>query len=144
MSAGRSLADLRVAGSRRAARLLRGLVARGDEPPWISPRVERGARAGLPHDRARMATIAATAMRSSRWLRAGARQPATPTSRIEVARSARNLGERATRSCWNTSSNSIVTGETTRRRSTALFLASPAAPRGVVWRHLQETWMEAD
>lgn len=33
-------------------------------------------------------------------------------------------------------------GRTTRRRSTALFLASPAAPRGVVWRHLQETWME--
>jgi hypothetical protein len=35
-------------------------------------------------------------------------------------------------------------GQTTRRRSTALFLASPAAPRGVVWRHLQETWMEVD
>ena len=35
-------------------------------------------------------------------------------------------------------------GRTTRRRSTALFLASPAAPRGVVWRHLQETWMEVD
>jgi hypothetical protein len=33
-------------------------------------------------------------------------------------------------------------GQTTRRRSTALFLADPAAPRGVVWRHLQETWME--
>jgi hypothetical protein len=35
-------------------------------------------------------------------------------------------------------------GRTTRRRSTALFLASPAAPRGVEWRHLQETWMEVD
>jgi hypothetical protein len=35
-------------------------------------------------------------------------------------------------------------GRTTRRRSTALFLASPAAPRGVVWRHLQETWTEID
>jgi hypothetical protein len=35
-------------------------------------------------------------------------------------------------------------GRTTRRRSTALFLASPAAPRGVVWRHLQETWMEVE
>jgi hypothetical protein len=32
-------------------------------------------------------------------------------------------------------------GSTTRRRSTALFTAEPAAPRGVVWRHLQETWM---
>lgn len=30
---------------------------------------------------------------------------------------------------------------TTRRRSTALFTAAPAAPRGVVWRHLQETWL---
>jgi hypothetical protein len=29
------------------------------------------------------------------------------------------------------------------RRSTALFLASAAAPRGVEWRHLQETWIEA-
>ena len=34
-------------------------------------------------------------------------------------------------------------GRTTRRRSTALFLANPAAPCGVEWRHLQETWMEA-
>jgi len=33
------------------------------------------------------------------------------------------------------------TGSITRRRSTALFTAEPAAPRGVVWRHLQETWM---
>jgi len=32
-------------------------------------------------------------------------------------------------------------GSTTRRRSTALFTADAAAPRGVVWRHLQETWM---
>ena len=34
-------------------------------------------------------------------------------------------------------------GSTTRRRSTALFTAEPSAPRGVVWRHLQETWMQA-
>ena len=34
-------------------------------------------------------------------------------------------------------------GQTTRRRSTALFLVNPAAPRGVEWRHLQETWLEA-
>ena len=32
-------------------------------------------------------------------------------------------------------------GSLTRRRSTGLFTAAPAAPRGVVWRHLQETWM---
>ena len=34
-------------------------------------------------------------------------------------------------------------GRMTRRRSTALFVANPAAPCGVEWRHLQETWMEA-
>jgi hypothetical protein len=33
-------------------------------------------------------------------------------------------------------------GRTTRRRSTALFLANPAAPCGVEWGHLQETWIE--
>lgn len=33
-------------------------------------------------------------------------------------------------------------GKTTRRRSTALFLAAPSAPCGVEWRHLQETWMD--
>ena len=32
-------------------------------------------------------------------------------------------------------------GSITQRRSTALFTADSAAPRGVVWRHLQETWM---
>jgi hypothetical protein len=32
-------------------------------------------------------------------------------------------------------------GQTTRRRSTVLFLADPVAPCGVVWRHLQETWI---
>jgi hypothetical protein len=32
-------------------------------------------------------------------------------------------------------------GSTTRRRSAALFTAEPSAPHGVVWRHLQETWM---
>jgi hypothetical protein len=34
-------------------------------------------------------------------------------------------------------------GRTTRRRSTALFLANPSAPRGVAWHHLQETWLQA-
>ena len=29
----------------------------------------------------------------------------------------------------------------TRRRSAALFRAAPAAPCGVVWCHLQETWL---
>jgi hypothetical protein len=29
----------------------------------------------------------------------------------------------------------------TRRRSTALFTSEPSAPRGVYWRHLQETWI---
>jgi hypothetical protein len=32
-------------------------------------------------------------------------------------------------------------GRTRRRRSSGLFTRQPAAPHGVVWRHLQETWM---
>ncbi len=35
-------------------------------------------------------------------------------------------------------------GRMTRRRSTGLFGRNPSAPRGVEWRHLQETWMDAD
>jgi hypothetical protein len=33
-------------------------------------------------------------------------------------------------------------GRSTRRRSSALFLAEAGAPNGVVWRHLQETWID--
>jgi hypothetical protein len=33
-------------------------------------------------------------------------------------------------------------GRTTRRLSTALFTAEAEAPCGVVWRYLQETWMQ--
>ena len=32
-------------------------------------------------------------------------------------------------------------GRTANRRSTGLFTEESAAPRGVVWRHLQETWV---
>ncbi len=32
-------------------------------------------------------------------------------------------------------------GRTTRRRSSALFQADAAAPLGVVWRYLHETWL---
>lgn len=34
-------------------------------------------------------------------------------------------------------------GGSDARRSTALFIASAGATRGVVWRHLQETWTVA-
>lgn len=33
-------------------------------------------------------------------------------------------------------------GETSKRVSVALFEAAPDAPCGVVWRYLQETWIE--
>jgi hypothetical protein len=33
-------------------------------------------------------------------------------------------------------------GRETRRRSTGLFTSAPDAPNGVVWRHLQETWID--
>lgn len=35
-------------------------------------------------------------------------------------------------------------GRTTSRRSTGLFTDQPGAPNGVVWRHLQETWVAMD
>ena len=35
-----------------------------------------------------------------------------------------------------------IGGETTRRRSTALFTLDPDAPGGVLWRHVQETWTD--
>ena len=35
-------------------------------------------------------------------------------------------------------------GGTTSRRSTGLFTDQPGAPNGVVWRHLQETWIVTD
>jgi hypothetical protein len=35
-------------------------------------------------------------------------------------------------------------GRTTRRRSSALLLREPSAPRGILWRHLQETWDTAN
>jgi hypothetical protein len=34
-------------------------------------------------------------------------------------------------------------GRTTRRRSSALLLRAASAPRGILWRHLQETWETA-
>lgn len=34
-----------------------------------------------------------------------------------------------------------IDGEATARRATALFSPGPDAPNGVVWQHLQETWI---
>jgi hypothetical protein len=48
--------------------------------------------------------------------------------------------------CLEPSKAGVVSGEThgeTRRRSTAFFTLSATAPQGVVWRHLQETWLQA-
>ena len=35
-------------------------------------------------------------------------------------------------------------GRTSDRRSAGLFTDQPGAPNGVVWRHLQETWIAPD
>jgi hypothetical protein len=35
-----------------------------------------------------------------------------------------------------------VEGRTTKRLATALFCRAPEAPNAVVWRHLQETWLQ--
>lgn len=48
--------------------------------------------------------------------------------------------------CLEPSKADAVSGETrgeTRRRSTAFFTLSTMAPQGVIWRHLQETWLQA-
>jgi hypothetical protein len=36
-----------------------------------------------------------------------------------------------------------IEGKTTMRLSTALFCRAPGTPCGVVWRHLQETWLQS-
>lgn len=38
----------------------------------------------------------------------------------------------------------VIDGAKTARRSSALFSADKDAPEGVVWRHLQETWITED
>lgn len=38
----------------------------------------------------------------------------------------------------------LIDGQKTARRSSALFSADGDAPEGVVWRHLQETWITED
>jgi hypothetical protein len=38
----------------------------------------------------------------------------------------------------------VIDGQKTARRSSALFSADKDAPEGVVWRHLQETWITED
>jgi hypothetical protein len=35
----------------------------------------------------------------------------------------------------------VIDGVKSARRSSAVFSADPDAPEGVVWRHLQETWI---
>jgi hypothetical protein len=37
-----------------------------------------------------------------------------------------------------------ASGQSTRRLSTTLFCRAPSAPCGIVWRHLQETWLQAN
>jgi len=55
-----------------------------------------------------------------------------------------------TRSLWEDQKSVLIQyveqqyrdGKTSRRLSTALFEAEAKAPCGVVWRHLQETWLQ--
>ncbi|MEM8663899.1 MAG: hypothetical protein AAGF49_07225, partial [Pseudomonadota bacterium] len=35
----------------------------------------------------------------------------------------------------------VLAGQRTKRQSTALFTREPAAPNGVVWQHVHETWI---
>lgn len=38
----------------------------------------------------------------------------------------------------------VIDGEKSARRSSAMFSANADAPEGVVWRHLQETWITSE
>lgn len=59
---------------------------------------------------------------------------------IEITmHSAQDLGPNAVLVTYNEGQR--LGGRRSLRRSTAVFSRDPAAPEGVVWRHLQETWI---
>ncbi|WP_420407326.1 hypothetical protein [Hoeflea sp.] len=55
---------------------------------------------------------------------------------------ARMLGEAAALVVYD--EHQVIDGAKTARRSSAIFSEDKDAPEGVVWRHLQETWITED
>ncbi|MBU2483630.1 MAG: hypothetical protein KKG78_01000 [Alphaproteobacteria bacterium] len=66
------------------------------------------------------------------------KRPADFEIRVELI-SARLLGSDIVAVVYD--EHQVIDGEKSARRSSAVFSADPDAPEGVVWRHLQETWI---
>lgn len=66
------------------------------------------------------------------------KRPADFEIRVELV-SARLIGSDIVAVVYD--EHQVIDGEKSARRSSAMFSADPDAPEGVVWRHLQETWI---
>ena len=66
------------------------------------------------------------------------KRPADFEIRVELI-SARPIGSDIVAVVYD--EHQVIDGERSARRSSAVFSADPEAPEGVVWRHLQETWI---
>jgi uncharacterized protein (TIGR02246 family) len=66
------------------------------------------------------------------------KRPADFEIRVELIE-ARRIGEDAALVIYD--EHQVIDGQKTARRSSAVFSADASAPEGVVWRHLQETWI---
>ena len=66
------------------------------------------------------------------------KRPADFEIRVELI-SARLIGSDIVAVVYD--EHQVIDGERSARRSSAVFSADPEAPEGVVWRHLQETWI---
>lgn len=73
--------------------------------------------------------------------RARNRRPADFEIRVDLIE-ARPIGNDAALVIYD--EHQVIDGVRSARRSTALFSADDAAPEGVVWRQLQETWIATD
>ncbi|MCZ4291802.1 hypothetical protein [Hoeflea alexandrii] len=66
------------------------------------------------------------------------KRPADFEIRVELI-SARLIGSDIVAVVYD--EHQVIDGEKSARRSSAVFSADPEAPEGVIWRHLQETWI---
>ena len=66
------------------------------------------------------------------------KRPADFEIRVELI-SARLIGSDIVAVVYD--EHQVIDGVKSARRSSAVFSADPEAPEGMVWRHLQETWI---
>jgi hypothetical protein len=92
-----------------------------------------------PDGRERMREPVLAGLRAQRRAHADAERPFRLWIERPTPRFVRDGLCLATYEEWQTSH-----GQTTARRSSALFIESPTAPRGVAWLHLHETWLEIE